>query len=571
MVLSVTAVAALRAITTILAVWLVAAALPAKTAVAQSAGPDVLRLPLPQYDGGLTPYTFELGYPLVTLVYDTLMWRDAAGIPRPWLARRVQRSRGDRRITIQLRDDARWHDGRAVTAEDVAFTFRYVAGRPHPRFTPQLADVERVRASGRLTVVIDLRRPSLGFEDQPLADLPILPRHLWRDLPAGRRAPAGLAVGSGPYRLTRARPADGYVLRANERYFRGTPRVAQLRVPIIPEAEEQYAALRQRRVDMVPLSLPRRAAMELDSALGLSVRRGPSYLGTALVFNVRRAPFEREAARRAVAAALDLRLIERNVAPAEPALGGFLHPSSRWGGRARVHESDPAAARRALDALGLPTIRVLSPENDPVRSEAARQVVLALRRVGATATVVDQSPDQLSRALGEDGSTPDFDAAITSIPSLVSHDPNYLRALFGSDPQIATLNVTGYRSEAFDEAARAVAAARQRGARQRAVLEELRVLARAAPAVPLFFSQGAFAFRPAVYGGWTFHRGTGILDKRSFLPSPLAGAVPPDAAAIGDQPDDGGSVFDVVNVISLLLLAGIVVLAVYALLQRRRS
>ena len=35
-------------------------------------GPDVLRLPFPQYDGGLTPYTFELGYPLLTLVYDTL-------------------------------------------------------------------------------------------------------------------------------------------------------------------------------------------------------------------------------------------------------------------------------------------------------------------------------------------------------------------------------------------------------------------------------------------------------------------------------------------------------------------
>ncbi|MGH7425829.1 MAG: hypothetical protein ACREJP_06645, partial [Candidatus Methylomirabilales bacterium] len=34
-----------------------------------------IRLPFPSDDGSLTPYTFELGYPFVTLVYDTLLWR----------------------------------------------------------------------------------------------------------------------------------------------------------------------------------------------------------------------------------------------------------------------------------------------------------------------------------------------------------------------------------------------------------------------------------------------------------------------------------------------------------------
>ena len=535
---------------------------------------DVVRLPFPQYDGSLTPYTFELGYPLVTLVYDTLMWRDARGTPRPWLARSVRRSDDGRRLTIRLRSDARWHDGRRVTAQDVAFTFDYMRTRPQPRFTPQLADIARVEATGPLSVTIDLRRPAAGFEDQPLADVPILPRHLWRDLPAGRRAPAGHAVGSGPYRLVRASAAGGYVLRANAVYFRGAPRVREIRVPVIGDAEKTYAALRERRVDMVPLSLARNDARRLERALGIAVQRGPGYVGTALVLNTRRAPFDRTRARRAVADALDLRRIARNVAPAAAALGGFVHPASRWAVGAEVNASDVPAARAAVAELGLPPLRILASDADPVRAEAGRQVVLALRRAGAAATLVEVSPEGLGQALGETTSAPDFDAAITSIPALVSHDPDYLRSLFGSDPRTSRLNVSGYRSDAFDAAARRVASTSDPASRRLAILDEARLLAAAAPAIPLFFSQGAFAYRSQIYDGWMFVRGSGILDKRSFLPGAPARSTPAASGSAGDQAvaDDGpDSGLGIVSTLSLLAGAIVVALALLALLQRRRS
>lgn len=558
------------ALAMMLSFTLLSALQPAE-ATAQGTEPDVLRMPFPQYDGGLTPYTFELGYPLVMLVYDTLMWRDREGVPRPWLARSVQRSSNGRRLTIRLRPDVRWHDGERLTAEDVAFTFNYMASRPQPRFTPQLVDVERVRATGPLTARIDLRRPAVGFEDQPLADLPILPSHLWRDLPAGRRAPSGLAAGSGPYRLVRARKADGYVLRANRGYFRGAPRVQEIRVPIISDAEQTYTALRERKVDMVPLSLPARQAARLEGSLGIAVQRGPSYSGTALVLNARRAPFDSTAARQAVAAALDSRRIARNVAPAEPAIGGFLHPASRWAVDAAVNTVDIPGARKAFAELKLPPVRVLAPDSDPVRSEAGRQVVLALQRAGASATLVEVSPAALSRAVGETDAAADFDAAITSIPPLVSQDPDYLRALFGSDPRKAPLNVSGFRSEEFDAAARRVASARDRAERDRAILAQSRLLARAAPEIPLFFAQGAFAYRSQIYNGWTFIRGVGILDKRSFLAGgPTARSEPRATAAEGD-PVDSGSSWDVVSILSLLALAVVVALAGLALLQRRSA
>lgn len=572
MVPAVTPKPVLRALAIVLALASVAGAQPAQAA-AQAGSADVLRLPFPQYDGGLTPYTFELGYPLLTLVYDTLMWRDPQGVPQPWLARSVQRSRNGRRLTIRLRPDARWHDGRRVSATDVAFTFNLMRTRPHPRFTPQLVDVERVTAVGPLVAAIDLRRPSAGVEDQPLADVPIVPSHLWRDLPTGRRVPAGLAVGSGPYRLVTARRADGYVLRANETYFRGRPRVRELRVPVIDNAEDTYAALRERRVDMVPLSLPRGVAGGLEGSLGIAVERGPSYTGTTLVLNTRRPPFDNPRARRAVAAALDLQRITRNVAPAVAALGGFVHPASRWAVDATVHREDVPAARAAMADLGLASLRVLASDSDPVRAEAGRQVVLALQRAGASATLVEVSPAALSRALGETGGQPNFDAAITSIPPLVSQDPDYLRNMFGSQPRTTPLNVSGYRSDEFDAAARRVASATDREARARAILAEARLLARDAPSIPLFFSEGAYAYRSQIYNGWTFIRGTGIFDKRSFLPGQTPAADAPPAAPgapSGDADEGSGLALDIVSIVSLLALGVVVVLAVLALRQRRR-
>ncbi|HEV2784841.1 MAG TPA: hypothetical protein VGV67_00520, partial [Solirubrobacteraceae bacterium] len=193
----------------------------------------------------------------------------------------------------------------------------------------------------------------------------------------------------------------------------------------------------------------------------------------------------------------------------------------------------------------------------------------ALRRAGVTVTLVDQTGEQISRALGEDGSAPDFDAAVTSMPALTSHDPDYLRAMFGSG-RAGTLNVTGYRSDAFDVAARRVAAARFPGPRERAIDRELRLLAHDAPAIPLFFSEGAFAFRNEIYGGWQFVKGTGVFDKRSFMPStaPARPGAPAETTTLEAEDDSG---LNIVNVISLVLLGGLAALAVYALLQRRRS
>ena len=528
-----------------------------------------MRIPFPREEGSLTPYTFELAYPLVTLVYDTLLWRDAAGVPRPWLARSVGTSRDGRSLTLRLAEGVRWHDGRPLTAADVAFTLAFARTHPHPRFTPQLRDLDGVEATGPRTVVIRLRRPSLGFLDQPLADLPILPRHLWKGLPADRAAPRGLPVGSGPYRLAAHERGRSYTFRANRRYFLGRPEVDELRVPIIGDAAGTFRAFERREVDALAATLPPAALRELDRP-GVEIARGPSYLGTVLMFNLRRAPFDRLEVRRAVARALDLPRIagafaelgeERSAVPADR---GYLHPASRWAPSRPLHSFDENAARGALQRLRLPRVRVLAPDSDPVRLEAGRQVVVALGRVGVEATLEERTPEALARAVGQDSGRPSFEAAIWSAPPLASYDPDFLRALFAAG---SPLNYPGYRSARFERLADRVAGSPGVDSRRVAVAEQLRLLAAELPVVPLFFYEGIFPYRPAAHDGWTFVKGSGILDKRSFLRRAGPARAAPDAApAPGDS---GSSRVGVLGWLSLALVAAAIAVVAGASFRRR--
>ncbi|MEJ7787891.1 MAG: ABC transporter substrate-binding protein [Solirubrobacteraceae bacterium] len=561
-------------------VWIAAAlavsVLAPASAHAQTGGEQtpLVRVPFPREDGSLTPYTFELGYGLMTLVYDTLMLRDARGTPRPLLARSVRR-RGTE-VTVRLRESARWHDGRRVTADDVAFTFALLERRPHPRFTPEIRDVESVQVVDRSTVVFRLRRASLGFVDQPLADVPILPRHVWSGLAPGRSAPPGLPVGSGPYRLVEHRVGRLYRFEANRGWHGGRVRVRELRVPIVRTVERALTALRRRRIDALPFT-PVAADRAALSDSGLRELTGPSYTGTVLSFNTASPLFAAVRVRRAVARALDLDQIVAALAPrggppaAISAARGYLHPDSGWTA-GRLHQFAPGAARVTLAESALPPLTVIVPESDTLGLEAARQIVRALNRVGVTARTQALPLDRVLTALGDTATPGSFELAVTNAPALTSKDPAFLRVLFGRSP--AGLSRTGYRSARFDRAANRVDAAGTTALRRRAVASALEVLERDAPVVPLFFARSAFPYRASVYDGWRLSRGGDLLDKWSFIgertrSSPADRALPPALADPIDTLEDSGS-----GIPTGLLLAGgaaLLLIVGAALWRPRRS
>ncbi len=148
----------------------------------------------PVDDGSLTPYSFELGYQLVTLVYDTVMIRDDRGVPTPWLARSVTMDPAGLEVTIDLREGITFHDGSPLTSRDVAF-------RPEVR---RRQSPSPLHASGRGHRLH--RDPGrLDGRDQAVPAASGLPR----SASGGPADPARAPVGRGRRRATTAGSAGG--------------------------------------------------------------------------------------------------------------------------------------------------------------------------------------------------------------------------------------------------------------------------------------------------------------------------------------------------------------------------
>lgn len=161
---------------------------------------------------------------LITRNPDTLAWEGL--IARSW-----QVSPDGLTITFQLRDDVAFSDGTPLTAEDVAFTYRFIMDEriAAPRQRAYLEKIKDVQAPDKYTVVFTYKEPY--FEALELAGtLSILPKHFYEPYlqqPQTFNESKGLLLGSGPYRLPDPKswtPDQGSVeLVRNERYWGEVP------------------------------------------------------------------------------------------------------------------------------------------------------------------------------------------------------------------------------------------------------------------------------------------------------------------------------------------------------------
>ena len=136
------------------------------------------------------------------LLYPRLMTRaqDEVFTMYGALANTVQVRNGQ--VIFTLREDAQWHDGTPITADDVVWTFNTLIEQGRPAYRAYYGDVTGVRADGDRRVIFTY--DNLDNRELPLilGELPVLPKHYWtsgaRDFSKTTLEPP---LGGGPYKL----------------------------------------------------------------------------------------------------------------------------------------------------------------------------------------------------------------------------------------------------------------------------------------------------------------------------------------------------------------------------------
>lgn len=141
------------------------------------------------------------------LVYQTLLTSAADETFSEYgeLAQSVKVADDHGSVTFTLRPQARWGDGKPVTAADVAWSFKTLTEKGVPSYASYYADVADVKAAGARDVTFTFKTKTNRELPLILGQLPILPAHIWkgRDFTATTLEPP---VGSGPYKLTKVDP-----------------------------------------------------------------------------------------------------------------------------------------------------------------------------------------------------------------------------------------------------------------------------------------------------------------------------------------------------------------------------
>lgn len=502
-----------------------------------------LRLGILSEEGNLTPHTYQTGTPglsLTMLSYDTLLQVDGEGLPQPWLASSVEHTEDGLTYTLTLTEGVSWHDGEALDAEDVVFSINYYQDGPPGRFQNALSIVEEAVADDEHTVTLQLSRSNPSFDLRTLADVPILPQHIWEDIEAPDTAPFddSTNVGSGPYRLVDSQPGRNYTFEANPDYFRGAPKVDQVVAVWFADDAGAIAALRTGEIDALMRTISPEQITSLTGQ-GLAVLQAPEYTSTLLAYDTQRAPFDDQEFRQAIAQAIDIDILVGDVYLGAAVAGnpGWVHPDSPYitGDTAPLY--DPAAAAATLEAAGYVDsdgngtreqdgedldLELLVYGNNALRLRIAELISAQLGEVGIGVRISALEPQTLDDAVwpGFDvNQGRDYELAIFGWSAPTQADIGQMAALVSSDTSIGTLNITGFADPEVDDLALSLVSTLDQDERTQVAHSLQADIAEQLPFLTLLYPNGAYAYQPAVFDDWVTIIGQGPMHKLSFIPA----------------------------------------------------
>ena len=119
-------------------------------------------------------------------------------------------------LVYTIRQSVKWSDGKPFSPADVVFTFNLLKKYPAFDSTGIWSAITAVSASGK-DVTFTLKSPDVPFADT-IAQVPIVPEHLWASISDPVAYTNDHPVGTGPFTLGQFAPTQ-YTLKKNPSYW----------------------------------------------------------------------------------------------------------------------------------------------------------------------------------------------------------------------------------------------------------------------------------------------------------------------------------------------------------------
>ncbi len=479
----------------------------------------------------MNPFTFATtaSNEILWLIYDTLLEYDIDLNPEPGLATRQSISADGKTFTYSLQPQARWHDGRPVTAADVQYTFEVTAKHNLGQAAWALADYASSQVINDHTIVIRYKAPQ-AFD--PAMLIAIVPQHIF-----GPMSPSKILsynnphpIGSGPFMFNKWVTGQYLQVNRNPHWWGKAPKASSIIWNQYDNSDVMVQALVAGQLDILtevpPVlfdSLTGKSnvkPVEMESFsfhhIGFNVSRNPKSKGNRLLLDptIRRAlaySLDRE---QLVALALAGRGIPASV-QLPPSFGAWQEkiPADQQ------FNNNPGKARRLLDAAGYKvgsggvrtdrhgaplSFRLIAIQTTDEDVLAGQIFVKAAEAVGIKLTLDTLDNTTLGNVV-YNAAAPNWDIFIWGWDS-ASPDPDYLLSV-DLTSQIGGNNDVFYSNPTYDRIY-AQQAVQMNVARRRTLVHELQKIFYDDAAYCIMWYQSKLqAYRTDTWKGWRPTRG----------------------------------------------------------------
>jgi peptide/nickel transport system substrate-binding protein len=222
--------------------------------------------------------TFEYIYP--TLVQYTPALKIVANFARSW-----KTSPDGRTWTFTTVPNAKWSDGKPLTAADAAWTFSTIvkfADGATANSAGYVAHLKSATAPNATTLVLTYSQPVANVLSQ-VQQAPILPEHIWAQYATGNgkalktfqnNAPI---VSGGPFILTKYTPKQVALFKKNPAFYGPKPHIDGFGLQFFQTTDAEVTALKSGQLDGVEVPVPPTSVATLKAA-HFQVRSSPAFI-----------------------------------------------------------------------------------------------------------------------------------------------------------------------------------------------------------------------------------------------------------------------------------------------------
>jgi len=275
----------------------------------------------------------------ITNLYDPLIWPGTDGTPKPWVATNWTVSNDGLTWTFSIRKGIKFHSGRELTANDVAFSMKRLMTIGQGFAYLFIPYIEDIKVLDNYTVQFKLKKPFGPFLTA-LARLYIVDSnevmaHIKKPGPYGEYGDFATEwllthdAGSGPYKVKEV-VLEQYVLMEKFPNYWG-PMAAhspdEIKFIGLTEPSTTKAMMASNELEISSQWLPEETYGELSKMPGIKIAQIPEISVFYLMLNTKKPPLDDVHVRRAIAYAFDYNTVVKDIFPGSPLVSGPIPPN----------------------------------------------------------------------------------------------------------------------------------------------------------------------------------------------------------------------------------------------------